>query len=90
MDNSGQKTTVFLKFELYRPILFWANSGGQAWSEVPNTSTEYYSSVKKNGDILTLGRTDRPLMGTFSTLSNAVMLEMGKDLYKGSCQAISH
>ena len=80
------RTTVFLKFQLYRPWMFWANSGGMAWSEIPNQELEYYSKVQRVGDFLQFSTHDLKRLGGFSTLSNALWLDTRDGRFEGACK----
>lgn len=79
---------VYLKFQLYRPWLFWANSGGAAWSEIPNGDLEYYSRVQRIGDFLHFSTSDFKQTGGISTLSNALWLETRNGRFEGACRQI--
>lgn len=84
--NSPERT-VFLKFQLHSPWLFWANTGGMAWSEIiPDQELEYYSEVQRVGNFLQFRSYNLKHYGGLSRLSNVLWLDTQKGRFEGACK----
>jgi hypothetical protein len=90
ISSSPTSTTrvVFLKLQMYKPWIFWANSAGQAWTEVPNKESEYYSDVDENGDYIHFTSSYSKKWGSFSTLSNSILVVLDDGSFEGECKQV--
>jgi hypothetical protein len=81
---------VFLKLETYRSwVGLWSDSSGSAWVELPNKTVDYFGRITEAGDLLQLWDFSDSLKGSFSTLSGALMVDVGAfGMFEGSCQVI--
>jgi hypothetical protein len=79
---------VYLKLQLYRPWMFWANTGGAAWTEIPHGELEYYSKVARVGDFIHFTSYDSKHMGSLSTLSSAIRLDIRDGSFEGQCRRV--
>ena len=69
----------------------WNKSVGVAWLEAPNRTFEYYGKLQLVGDVILLGNDRDPVGGSFSTLSNALQIDLSKtDRFSGMCVEIKH
>lgn len=83
-DSSAK--VVYLKLQLVKPWMFWVNSGGAAWSEIPNAELEHYSKVRRGGDFIYFSTSDDKRTGSFSTLSHAIRIDTRDGMFEGACK----
>lgn len=81
----SEPTVMFLKLELYRPIILWADDAGSAWTEVPNGSLLYFPLVNSFGDHVTFSTSEYTQRGGFSSLTKAMYLHLEGRMFEGSC-----
>ena len=87
-EQGTTKATVFLKLQLYRRWVFWADSRGAAWTEIPNEQLEYYPRLNDAGDLIMMFSYDSKHMGGFSTLSHALQLGTPLGGFTGMCKPV--
>lgn len=87
-ESGTVKATVFLKLQLYERWMFWADTRGAAWSEIPNEQLEYYPRLSDAGDLIMTSRYDSKHVGGFSTLSHALQLGTPLGAFAGMCTPI--
>lgn len=86
LQSGAVEKSVFLKIQLYRRWIFWGNSRGAAWSEIPNEYLEYYPHLSEAGDLIWMSSSDSKHAGTFSTLSHALQLTTPAGSFTGMCK----
>jgi hypothetical protein len=86
--QDSQPLEMYLKLQLYRPWMFWANTGGAAWTEIPHGELEYYSTVARTGDFIHFTSYDSKHTGSLSTLSNAIRLDIRDGSFEGQCRRV--
>lgn len=89
--DGSRAITVFLKIQEYRWWgRLWSESNAAVHIEVPNTHVYYFGNVKKVGDQYQIFDSARKLRGNFSTLSNALAinlpLKLQTDFFDGNCR----
>ena len=83
--------TVYLKLEEYRWwVGLWSKSDAAIHLEIPNTHIDYFGNVKKVGDQYQIFDSAQRIKGNFSTLSNALAinlpLKLQTDFFDGTCK----
>jgi hypothetical protein len=71
-------------------VKLWSESRGAVWIELPREFAYSFSHVRISGDKWDIynDSTSRQLKGEFSTLSRALALEVGQDVFEGQCRLL--
>ena len=90
-DGAPRPVTVYLKLEEYRWwVGLWSKSDAAIHLEIPNTHIDYFGNVKKVGDQYQIFDSAQRIKGNFSTLSNALAinlpLKLQTDFFDGTCK----
>jgi len=83
-----KKGEAFIRLNDYRFwVGLWSDSDGDLWVEVPGRTVEYFSYLKKAGDIYSVSEDKgKGFAGNFSTLSRSLNLQIAdKIFFDGSC-----
>ena len=83
--GASNPTVMYLKLELFRPVIFWADDDGSAWTEVPNGAQLYYESVRVAGDHVNFSTSDNMPHGDYSRLADSMWVSMEGRMFEGSC-----
>jgi hypothetical protein len=71
-------------------IKLWGESQGTVWVELPREFTYSFGHVKIAGEKWDIYKdiTPRQLTGDFSTLSRALAIELGQEVFRGQCRPL--
>jgi hypothetical protein len=84
------RMTMYIKVQLYRPWIFWSDSSGIVWAEIPNAAPQLYLNVKKVEDQIQFRTDGWEEAGYLSTLSDSVTLARREgDTFRGTCSVVS-
>lgn len=89
--DGSRPVTVYLKLEEYRWwVGLWSESDAAIHVEILNTYVDYFGNVKKVGDQYQIFDSAQRIKGNFSTLSNALAmnlpLKLQTDFFDGICK----
>lgn len=93
--NKIEESAEFgLRVDLYRWFIFWANSDGQAWVELPDGAAYFFPFVD-NAEVYwafadSNDKRFTPPFGQFSKITNKIMVGFGPaNVIEGQCRLSS-
>jgi hypothetical protein len=88
-NGTTRPAVVYLKITEARWwARLWSDSDGDMNLEIPNEFVDYFSHIKEVGDQLQIFDHRGNLVGTYSSLSGALMLKTTRGLIEGKCVRI--
>lgn len=85
-NNASLNTKLFLKTDMYRPFIVWADSDGMVWAEIPEVGTNLYEATYMPPGIRLYDKIVGS--GSLSDLSKALELGFAGGTFKGMCKEL--